>query len=87
MGDITMTEAEWRDLDDLRKHWRDFCDCDFFEGYDTFPDRMEERGYITLRSVTRRDLDESFAAERGIVKGGTIWVLTEKGRAAMEVGK
>lgn len=81
---VLMTEEEWRDLQDLRQHWHMACDCDPFPGSDTFMERMEARGYATLRAVTRDDLDEAFAAERGIEKGGMVWCLTDKGLAAID---
>lgn len=83
MTEKKRTEAEWRDLEALRKNWGAFCDADPFEGADTFIERMEGRGYIRLRKVTKADLSESFAAERGIEKGGNLWELTKKGRAAL----
>ncbi len=79
MAEKRYTESEWRDIDDLRKHWHAFCDADPFEGSDTFTERMEARGYIRLRRVTKADLAESFAAERGIEPGGNVWILTAKG--------
>lgn len=81
---MKLTEAEWRDVDDLRKHWRAFCDADPFEGADTFTDRMEARGYIRMRKVRKADLQESFAAERGIEPGGYIWELTAKGHKVLD---
>lgn len=80
-----LTESEWRDLDDLRKHWHAFCDADPFEGADTFIERMDARGYVHLRRVTKADINnDSFAAERGIELGGNLWELTAKGRKAIE---
>lgn len=78
-----LTEAEWRDRDDLRKHWHSFCDADPFPGSDTFAQRMEDRGYARLRRVKLSDIEsDPFAAERGIEVGGSLWELTEKGHAA-----
>jgi hypothetical protein len=80
-----MTEVEWRDLDDLFKHWLAFCDADPFDGSDTFAERMEARGWIRLRSVRKSDIqNDPFAAERGIITGGNLWDLTRKGHAAFD---
>lgn len=85
-GRVKMTEAEWRNLEDLRKHWNDYCDSDPFEGSDTFIERMEQQGYAELVPVTEEALNESFAAERGIEPGGVMWQLTDAGRAAITKG-
>jgi hypothetical protein len=74
-----LTEAQWRDRELLRQHWAAFCDAD--PTPDDFADRMEASGFITLRSVKKRDVEEaSFAYERGIELGGMLWELTQKGR-------
>lgn len=66
--------------DELREHWADFCDCDPVpEG---FPDRMEKAGLVTFRKVTKADLEQPFAEERGIERGSYVWDLTEAGRQA-----
>lgn len=78
---LRMTEAEWRDRDSLRRHWADFCDADPVP--EDFIDRMDDAGFVTLRKVTRDDLNDVFAAERGIEKGGWIWVLTDLGRQVL----
>lgn len=83
MGEPTYTEAEWRDREDLRKHWGAFCDADPFDGADTFTERMEARGFIQLRPVRKADLEQSFAAERGIEPGGSLWELTKAGHAVL----
>ena len=73
---------------ELRAYWTAFCDADPLPiSKDEFTDRMERAGFITLRKVTKADLQESFAAERGIEKGGFIWVLTNKGSAALKQTK
>jgi hypothetical protein len=73
-----------RAAEDLRAHWHDFCDCDYFDGIDTFPERMEAAGLIHARTVTKRDIqDDAFAAERGIEIDGLLWELTEAGAAAL----
>jgi hypothetical protein len=82
-GASRMTEAEWRDIDDLRKNWGAFCDADPFDGRDTFIERMEARGYIHIRPVRKYDLEKSFSAQRGIEPGGNLWELTAKGRKAI----
>lgn len=69
--------AEW-----LRQHWNTFCDCDPIPmGRDRFLKELEDAGLVELREVVDEDLDEAFAFERGIEKGGNIWVLTASGRA------
>ncbi len=80
-----MTEEEWLDLQSLRKHYNTWCDCDPFEGADTFQERMEARGYIKMRRATRADLEDPFAYERGIEPGGNVWDLTAKGRKALAI--
>ncbi len=66
---------------ELRKYWNAFCDADPHpEG---FIERMEKAGFATIRAVRAEDLEESFAAERGIEPGGMVWVLTAKGRQVM----
>jgi hypothetical protein len=77
-------DAAHRDREDLRKHWHDFCDADPFEGGDTFAERMEARGFIRLRPVKKADLEQAFAAERGIEPGGMLWELTKIGELLME---
>lgn len=83
MREKRYTEAEWRAIDDLRNNWGRFCDCDAFDGSADFAERMEAAGFVHLRRVTRDDLEQSFAAELGIVKGGSVWDLTKKGRSAL----
>lgn len=68
---------------ELRAHWNAFCDADPIPDHDGFLDRMERGGFITQRKVTKADLQQPFAAELGIEKGGSVWVLTNKGRQAI----
>lgn len=70
---------------ELRAYWQAFCDADPCP--DDFQDRMEAAGLIALDSVTDDDLDDPFAAERGIEPGGQVWRLTAKGRAAERTSK
>ncbi|MFG1399919.1 hypothetical protein [Roseixanthobacter pseudopolyaromaticivorans] len=78
------TEQEWRDRDDLRRYWADFCEADPVpEG---FIDRMEAAGLAQCRAVEPDDLEESFADERGIYPGGMVWELTDVGRASLKQG-
>lgn len=68
--------------------WHDFCDADPVPP--EFAEDMEAAGYTRLRSVTKQDLQESFAAERGIYPGGSVWELTKAGHTALaadEVGR
>lgn len=84
MKERRLTERQWRDLDDLRKHWDAFCDGDRADVPTDFTDRMEAAGYARIRSVCPADIcDDPFAAERGIEKGGMLWELTAKGRSAL----
>ena len=75
------TEQQWRDREMLRTHWGSFCDADATP--EDFTDRMEKAGFIRFRSVTADDLEDPFAAERGIEKNGFIWVLTAAGRRVL----
>lgn len=86
------TAAVWRsDLPEilakcgrlLREHWASFCDADPFPGSYTFADRMEAAGFIELVPVTKEALEDAFATERGIEKGGMMYRLTDAGRAAL----
>ena len=76
-----LTKKQWQACDDLRKYWSAFCDAD--PTPDNFIDRMETAGFVRLRKVCRSDLDEAFAAERGVEKGGLLWELTKSGRASL----
>ncbi|QAZ46801.1 hypothetical protein [Mesorhizobium sp. Pch-S] len=75
------------DIRDLKEHWHSFCDADPFEGGDTFAERMEARGLIELVAVTQDALEDGFATERGIMPGGSMWQLTEAGRASLQAGE
>lgn len=75
--------AEW-----LKLHWNTFCDADEIPvGRDRFLNELEEAGLIELREVVDEDLEDAFAFERGIEKGGNIWVLTENGHALIAQSK
>jgi hypothetical protein len=76
-----LTEPEWQDRHDLRQHWADFCNADYHD--DGFIERMEAAGLAHLRNVVVDDLDEPFAAERGIEPGGMLWELTSLGHAVL----
>lgn len=71
--------------DELIRYWPAFCDAD--QVPDGFIERMEQAGLATLRKVTRADLEAAFAVERGIEKGGMIWVLTLDGEQTMRVAR
>lgn len=74
---------EMTDTQRLRSFWHDFCDADPVPP--TFAEDMEASGFVTLRSVRKRDVEsDPFAAERGIEIGGSMWVLTPAGLAAFE---
>lgn len=66
----------------LRALWHVFCDADPVPP--EFVDEMEAAGFATLRPVTKDDLEESFAAERGIEAGGSVWVLTAAGQLLLD---
>lgn len=66
----------------IAKHMRRFMELvndDCAVDYDT-TDPLEAAGLVKWRKVTRADLAEPFADERGIVKGGMICELTPNGR-------
>lgn len=78
----------------LRRYWSPFCDADHHlidddacEDGGDLSDAWEAAGLIALRDVTDDDLDDAFAAERGIEPAGQIWTLTPAGRAALEDGR
>jgi hypothetical protein len=71
-------------VEELRCYWNAFCDADQYpEG---FEDRMEAAGFAEVTPVTDDDLHQSFAAERGIERGGMMWCLTDAGHAAFNEG-
>jgi hypothetical protein len=82
---MTDEAADTTILDDFRRNWLSFCDCDPFPGAHDFQERMEAAGLIETAAVDDDDLDGSFAAERGLERGGHKWVLTEAGRHALAV--
>lgn len=75
--------ARQKAADLLLSNWLSFCDADAFPGSDTFADAMEAAGFIELVLVTKGDLEDAFAAERGIEPGGMVWKLTDAGRVAL----
>lgn len=80
-----LTKAQWRTLDEFRRDYHRFCDADPVSP--DFSERMETAGYIELRSVTDDDLEDAFAYERGIERGGSLWDLTDLGRTALAEGE
>ena len=69
----------------LRRHWHSFCDADPLPmSQDEFTDPLEEAGLIEFVAVTKAALQEPFAAERGIEKGGMMWQLTKAGHTAFK---
>lgn len=66
----------------IRAFWAPFCDADPVPA--PFIDDMEAAGLARLTRVTKDALQDSFAEERGIVKGGMMWQLTAKGLRAYE---
>lgn len=72
----------------LRRYWDAFCDCDPInddacEEGGSLLDAWEAGRLIELDSANDDDLDDSFASERGIVPGGSVWRLTPAGCAAL----
>ena len=65
--------------DTFADEWRRFCDADPTNDPD-FTDKARSAGLIDLVSVTKDALSDPFAAERGIVPGGQMYVLTPAGR-------
>lgn len=63
----------------LKEHWEDFTDCKPVP--DDFLEAMEKAGLVEFRRVTRDDLEQSGAEDRGIEKGGMCWSLTAAGEA------
>lgn len=71
--------------DTFADQWNAFCD-----GEPVAPDFIENAeaaGLAELGAVKRADLEDSFAAERGIELGGSVWHLTAKGRARYEAAE
>lgn len=86
-GKLTPKEA-------LRRYWSAYCDADWHlidddacEDGGSLPDTWEAAKLIKLDAVNNYDLDDSFASERGIVPGGSVWRLTTAGRAALTEDK
>lgn len=80
------TEREWRLIDEFRRYWGPFCNCDPIPiDSDDFLDRLKKAGYVRWRAVRISDTEETpFASELGIEMGGYLWELTKKGRAKLE---
>lgn len=79
--------AEPFDPGEFHHAWNAFCDCDYHligMPYDDFVNHGEKEGLFALRAVEPDDLEESFAWERGIEMGGSLWELTPKGRALFD---
>lgn len=74
-----LTEAQ-----ELRANWEAFCDADYFDGVEDFPERMEKANLIELVPVDDEAVEDPFAWERGIVPGGMMWQLTDAGRRALQ---
>jgi len=86
----TLTEAEWLLRAELRSDWAPFCNADYEEMQGdraTFDERMEAAGFIELVAVSDEALQDSFAYERGIRKGGMMWQLTAAGKAILDAPK
>ncbi|MER9217929.1 hypothetical protein NKI48_03190 [Mesorhizobium sp. M0644] len=79
---LTLDYEELTAAQKLRACWHDFCDADPVPP--EFAEDMERAGYAELVSVDADALDDPFAYERGIIPGGSMWQLTEAGRAALQ---
>lgn len=64
--------------DVFAEEWERFCDADPTEDPD-FIDHALDAGLVTFKRVNKEALQEAFAAERGIIPGGEMYVLTKKG--------
>lgn len=86
--DLDLAEKHVRIFSAL-KRFRDLCDDDCAIDF-TVAEPLEACGLVISRKVTKADLAEPFAAERGIEKGGFLWELTAAGRRlcdAMEASR
>lgn len=84
-NNITIRYNDASAVQRLQALWRAFCDADPVPP--EFIDDMEKVGFVQLRSVEDADLEEAFAAERGIEPGGLLWELTDAGRRALAEAK
>jgi hypothetical protein len=62
------------------QRFMDLCNEGYTVGWE-ITEPLEQRGLIVCRKVKKADLEEPFAADRGIEKGGIIFELTASGRA------
>lgn len=65
----------------FRQHWNAFSDADHADCPIDFLDNAEEAGLIELVPVDADALDDPFAWERGIERGGMMFQLTAAGHA------
>lgn len=71
-------------IDSFPKAWASFCDADYGDmgmDCDEFISAAESGGLIELVPVDDDALEDAFAEERGIIPGGMMRQLTDKGRA------
>lgn len=64
------------------KLFGDLCDDDCAIDWDTAEECIEA-GFVLERKVTKYDLAQPFAEDRGIHKGGVIFELTPLGHAVL----
>jgi hypothetical protein len=69
-------------LEPFDVHWNAFCDADHGDYPEGFIETAEANGLAELVPVTNEALDEAFASERGIERGGSMWQLTKAGHEA-----
>lgn len=73
-----MSRVGWDPMN-FDRQWAAFCDADHADYCENFIEVCEEAGYAELVPVDNDALEDPFAAERGIYKGGSMWSLTESG--------
>lgn len=88
---LTKAETDVQLARDLTANWDAFSDADPLpypagnEGDVSFPERLEEAGYAELVAVDDDALEDPFAYERGIVRGGMMWSLTDLGLQVRQI--
>jgi hypothetical protein len=77
-----LTGEQSRDLFDLQDYWDAFCKHEPVP-IENFISRMEAARFVRMYRIARADLESQFVDEQVLMKGGTIWRLTAKGRDAL----
>jgi hypothetical protein len=68
-------------MEDFAAEWDRFTDCEPTKD-PYFLEKAEKEGLAELVPVTKCALQDPFAYERGIEKGGMMWQLTPSGLTA-----